>query len=101
MTHSKVDGNGFEYIVCCVKCKLDKNGICDGVKISVDIDNKKQTSEIIKMVGAKYVETLAKFKDDVFSEYEFKKWLAEHGYEEDESECEKSRARLKQERGVG
>lgn len=91
MTHSSPDANGFEYMTCCVQCKVDEYGICDGIKVTADINIKKNTTEITKMRGAKYVETLARFKEDMLCESEFKKWLDEHGYNEDETECQKSR----------
>lgn len=91
MTHSSPDANGFEYISCCVKCSVDEYGICNGTSIVANIDIKKNTTEIFEFVGAKIVKSFAKFKDDMLCESEFKKWLDEHGYNEDETECQKSR----------
>lgn len=75
---SGIDGNGQEFIHCCVNCRIDDRGICQGDTIHCCNNHKKQTYEVYIMRGAKYVKTIAEGKGEILSFKEFEKIASDY-----------------------
>ncbi|MCU0079319.1 hypothetical protein [Extibacter muris] len=88
---SQIDGNGQEYMTICVDCKLDSRGICNGKRVVLENNYKKNCYSIFEMQGARYKGELQKRKEETFELIEFQKWLSKHGYIEDEHACKAAR----------
>lgn len=78
----------------CVDCRLDSREICDGKRIILENNHKKNSYTIYEMRGSYYVKELAKGKGETFELVEFQKWLSQHGYIEDEHACKEAREKL-------
>lgn len=70
---SGIDGNGQEFIHCCVNCRIDDRGICQGDTIHCCNNIKNNSYEVYLMQGAKYIYTIAKGKDETLASIEVKK----------------------------
>lgn len=92
---SRVDGNGQEYMKMCVGCRLDDRGNCDGKRIVLENNHKKNSYSIYEMRGSYYARELARGKQETLELTEFQKWLSEQGYTEDEHACKEARDRIK------
>lgn len=90
ITKSKIDKNGRECFTMCVKCSIDGRNICNGKKVVVENNHKKNSYIIYVSEGNKITE-IQKGKEETLDIKDFEKWLTEHGYVEDEHMCAKER----------
>lgn len=88
---SKIDGNGREAMIICVRCSLDSRNICNGTKIVLVNDHKHNSYLIYKSNTPMGYEELEKGKDETLDKSEFAKWLEKHAYMEDEHACKELR----------
>lgn len=91
ISRSVLDGNGKEHMDICVDCLLDSWGNCNGKRIILENDYKKNSYAIFEMQGARYKREIQTGKDEILELIEFQKWLTEHGYTEDERACKEAR----------
>lgn len=91
---SKIDANGRETMVMCVKCSLDDRGICNGTKIALVNDHKHNSWLIYKSTFQMGYKELDKGKEETFELSEFQNWLEKNGYVEDERACREARERV-------
>jgi hypothetical protein len=88
---SKPDGCGIERMIVCVDCMLDSSNNCNGKRIILENNHKKNSYSIYEMQGARYKRELQKGTDETLELTELQRWLLEHGYIEDEHACKEAR----------
>lgn len=91
INRSLLDGCGIEHMGVCVDCILDSRNTCSGKRIILENDHIKNSYCIYLMQGARYKKELQKGKDETLELIEFRRWLLEHGYDEDEHACKENR----------
>ena len=91
ITRSNIDGNGRETMTICTKCSLDRRCICNGTKITLVNNHRKNSLLIFESVtGTQKFSVLKTEKENTFEQVEFEKWLGKNGYLEDQNlACER------------
>jgi hypothetical protein len=83
VTRSKVDANGRETMIVCIKCSLDNRNICNGTKIVLVNNHKNNSFSIYKSTIPNGFQELKKGKENTLELSEFEKWLEDNNYVED------------------
>lgn len=91
ISRSLLDGSGKEHMSICVDCLLDSLVNCNGKRIILENDYKKNSYSIFIMQGARYIREMQTGKDEILELIEFQRWLINHGYTEDEHACKEAR----------
>ena len=83
ISRSKIDKNGREAMVVCIKCSLDSRKICNGTKIVLVNNHKNNSFLIYKSTVPNGFQELEKGRENTLELYEFEKWLESNNYKED------------------